>query len=92
MEAVLPQKEEDVLDQPVQYASKTLTMAGRNYSTCEKKVPAVVFGSRKIRVYFLSTHPFVLYIDQKALKAASAKRDVHGRLARWLDFLDYYGF
>lgn len=31
-------------------------------------------------------------MDRQALKAAFARKDIHGRLARWLDFLAEYDF
>jgi len=43
-------------------------------------------------VYLLSTEPFTLITDHKALKNTFQKKDVHGRLARWLDFLAEYEY
>lgn len=33
-----------------------------------------------------------MFSDQQALKAAFARKDIHGRLARWLDFMAEYEF
>lgn len=61
-----------------------------NYSACERELLAVVFVLRKFQVYHLSKHPFVVVMDQQALKAAIAMNDMRGRIARCLDFLAEY--
>lgn len=48
---------------------------------------AVVFVLKRFRLYLLSTEPFKLITDDQALREAFRKHDIHGRLARWLDFL-----
>lgn len=73
MGAVLSQTGEARLFHPVQYASHTLKVAERKYSVWEREALAIVFGLRKFCVYLLSTQPFLLYTDQKALKSAFAK-------------------
>jgi transposase InsO family protein len=49
----------------------------------------VVFALKKYRAYFLG-RKFVLFTDHQALSQAFKKRDIHGRLARWLDLLAEY--
>lgn len=90
--AVLSQVKEDSKKHAIQYASRTITKAERNYSACERDALAAVFALKKFRMYLPSSIPFVLETDQQALKSAFAKRDIHGRLARWLDFLADYDF
>lgn len=51
-----------------------------------------MFALRKYRVYLLSKRPFLLLTDQQALKLAFSKNDIHGCLARLLDFLAKYDF
>lgn len=53
---------------------------------------AVIFASKKSRVYLLSSKPFTLLTDHQSFQYAFQKRDVHGRSARWLDFFAKYGF
>lgn len=89
--AILAQKQ-DGLVHPIQYASRTLNDAERNYSACEREALAVIFALRKFRIYLLSSQPFELITDHQALRYAFMKKDVHGRLARWLDFLAEYDF
>lgn len=64
-----------------------MNAAERNYSACEREALAVIFPLRKFRVHLLSNIPFTLITDHQALRYAFQKNDVHGRLARWLDFL-----
>lgn len=53
------------------------------------------FGRRvraeKRSVYLLLTECLTLLTDLQALQYAFKKKNVHGRLARWLDFLPEYG-
>lgn len=72
------------------YASRTMNSAERNYSACEREALAVIFALKKFRMYLLSTEPFKLITDHQALREAFRKEDIHGRLARWLDFLAEY--
>ena len=90
--AVLSQKKEDGKVHPIQYASRTMTKQERNYSTCERDALAVIFALKKYRVYLLSSLPFKLITDHMALRWAFQKKDIHGRLARWLDFIAEYQF
>ena len=90
--AVLAQKREDGKVHPVQYASRTMSAAERKYSACEREALAVVFALRKFRVYLLSDVPFVVVTEHHALSYAFKKKDIHGRLARWMDFLAEYEF
>lgn len=90
--AVLPQKKEDGKIHPIQYASRTMTSTEKNYSACEREALAVIFALKKFRVYLLSTQKFTLITDHQALQYAFKKKYIHGRLARWLDFLAEYEF
>lgn len=75
---------------PIHFASRTMTAAERKYSACEREALAVIFPLKNFRVYLLSSLPFKLLTDHKALKYAFQKDDVHRRLARWLAFLAEY--
>lgn len=88
----LGQEKEGGKIHPIHFASRTTTAAERNYSACENEALAVVFALRKFRVYLLSSEPFVMLKDQQAPRAAFAGKDIHGRLARWLDFFAEYDF
>ena len=90
--AVLSQKSSDGKIHPLQFASRTMNAAERNYSACEREALAVIFALKKFRVYLLSDETFTLITDHQALRYAFKKKDVHGRLARWLDLLAEYRF
>ena len=84
--AVLAQKQEGRIHS-IQYASRSLNSAEKNYSACEREAVAVIFALRKFRIFLLSGHRFDLVTDHQALRYALEKKDVHGLIARWLDFL-----
>ena len=90
--AVLVQKKEDRKIHPLQYASRTMNTSERNYSACAREALAVIFALKKFRVYLLSSVPFKLVTGHQALSHAFRKKDIHGRLARWLYFLAEYDF
>lgn len=64
-----------------------MSRAERHYTACKRDALAVIFALRKFRLYLLSTEQFTLMTDQQALQSAFARKDIHGRLTRWLDFL-----
>lgn len=88
--AVLAQKKDDGKVHPIQYASRTMTETEKRYSTSEREGFAVVFALKKFRVYLLSDIPFTVLTDHQALQYAFRKKDIHGRLARWMDFMAEY--
>lgn len=90
--AVLAQKKDDGHVHPTNFASRSLNSAERNYFACEREALVVIFAIRKFRVYLLSDIPFDLVTDHQSLRYAFEKKDVHSRLARWLDFLAEYDY
>lgn len=90
--AVLAQRKEDGRVHPVQFASRTMSTSDRKYFPGMREALAVIFALRKFRLYLLSSKRFVVYSDQQALKDAFARKDIHGRLASWLDFIAEYDF
>ena len=51
---------------PVQFASRTLNSAERNYSNIEREALSVIFGLEKFKHYLLGV-PFIIKNDQKPL-------------------------
>lgn len=78
MGAVLAQKNPNGKVHPVQFASRTTKSAETNYSACERDDLAVIFALQKFIVYLLSSEPFVVVTDHKALKYAFQKKDIYG--------------
>lgn len=79
--AVLLQGQENE-ERPIEYASRLLTPAERNYSTVEKEALAVVWSTDKFRSY-LDGSQVIVSSDCQALQWLFALKTPSGRLARW---------
>lgn len=90
--AVLAQNKKNGKVNPLKYASRTMKKTERDYSACEREALAVIFAVKKFRVYLLSTQRFMLITDRQSLQYGFKKKEMHGRLARWMDFLAEYDF
>lgn len=92
--AVLAHHMLDGSEQPIGYASRSLSKAERNYSQIEREALALVFGVKKFHSYVFGHH-FELVTDHKPLlallhqhKATSAQASV--RIRKWsLQLLAY---
>lgn len=65
-----------------------MASAERNFSTCEREEFSVIFALRKFCVYLFLDEQFTVVTDHKTLQYAFQKRDVYGRLERWMDFFE----
>lgn len=79
--AVLVQGEAEE-EHPVEYASRLLTPAERNYSTTEREALAVVWAVSKFRGY-IEGAAVTIVTDHQPLKWLMNLRSPSGRLARW---------
>lgn len=86
--AVLLQGEKDK-EHPIEYASRLLIPAERNYSTTEREALAVVWAVQKFRGYIEGAETTVI-TDHQPLKWLFALKSPTGRLARWALFLQSY--
>lgn len=78
---------------PVAYFSRTLRKHERNYNTTNKELLAVVASIKKFRIYL--QNPFTLITDHQAIKWLNTTLDPekeHGRLGRWISYLQSYQF
>lgn len=77
---------------PICYASRTLNVHERNYSTIEKELLAIVWSTQYFRPYLYGVE-FDLSTDHQPLKWLQAKnngKDINPRLQRWLvRLMDY---
>lgn len=77
---------------PICYASRTLNDHEKNYSTIEKELLAIVWGTQYFRPYLYGVE-FDLSTDHQPLKWLQAKnngKDINPRLQRWLVLLMDY--
>lgn len=85
--AVLTQEEH-----PICYASRTLNNHEKNYSTIEKELLAIVWGTKYFRPYLYGKE-FDLQTDHQPIKWLHIKhsgKDINPRLQRWLLSLGEY--
>ncbi|CAM8934116.1 unnamed protein product [Rhodiola kirilowii] len=73
----------------IYYASRTLDVAQKNYSTTEKELLAVVFALEKFRSYLLCTK-VVVYSDHAAIRYLMTKKEAKPRLIRWILLLQEF--
>ncbi|GFV75545.1 retrovirus-related Pol polyprotein from transposon 17.6 [Trichonephila clavipes] len=69
-------------EHPIEYASRLLTPAERNYSTTEREAPAVVWALKKFRGYIKGTY-ITVASNHQPLKWLLNLISPTGRLARW---------
>lgn len=86
--AVFIQREKEE-EHPVEYASRLLLPAERNYSTTEREALAVVWTVQKFRGYIEGSEVQVL-TDHQPLKWLFSLKSPTGRLARWALQLQMY--
>ena len=72
---------------PVQFASRTLNSAEKNYSQLEKEALSIIYGVEKFK-HFLLGSPFIIKNDHKPLKTLFAKdkpipSTCSSRVLRW---------
>ena len=91
--AVLTQFDSTSAEFVVEYASRTLTRAERNYATIERECLAVVWAVRKFRPYLFGSE-FIILSDHKPLQYLNTSKikDSYGRLTRWTLQLQDYTF
>lgn len=80
--AVLLQGETHRDERPIEYASRLLTAAERNYSTTEREALAVVWAVEKFQGY-IDGHQVRVSSDHQPLKWLLALKSPTGRLVRW---------
>ncbi|KAF8781604.1 Transposon Tf2-6 polyprotein like [Argiope bruennichi] len=69
-------------EHPIEYASRLLTQAERNYSTTEREALAVVWALKKFRGY-LEGSEITVASDHQPLRWLLTLKSPTGRLARW---------
>ena len=78
-------------DQPVLFASKSLTDNELNWHTRDKEAYAFIFALRKFPPYLLGRR-FTWHTDHMGLQWLRNARDPRGRYARWLEESEEFDF
>ncbi len=86
---VLMQRSQDGEEKPVQFISKTLNSAQRNYSVTEREMLALVHCVKALD-YFLAGRTFNVYTDHQPL--LSTRQSESPRVERWKIALAQYTF
>ena len=73
----------------IQYASKTLDNAHKNYATTEKEFLAIVFACHKFRPYIVDSK-VTIHTDHAAIKYLMEKKDAKPRLIRCVILLQEF--
>lgn len=89
--AILAQQDENQVDHPISYYSKTLSKAERNYSVTEQEYLAVLLFIKHFRPFLYGTH-FTIITNHSSLWWLKQMKDPDGRLARWALRLQAYYF
>lgn len=75
----------------IAYWSRQLQKSERNYSTIEREALAVISAVKEFYPYLYGFN-FTLVTDHNPLTTLKALKDVGGRLARWMLFLQQFSF
>ena len=84
-------QEKEGVEHVIAYWSRQLNKPERNYSTIEHEALAAVAAIKEFYPY-LYGFPFKLFTDHNPLTALKGLKDVGGRLARWMIFLQQISF
>src|SRR4051812_34620701 len=73
----------------INYASKTLNAAQKNYATTEKEFLVVIFACDKFRPYIVYSK-VTIHTDHAAIKYLMTKKDAKPRIIRWVLLLQEF--
>lgn len=93
--AVISHLNEDGQEQPIAFASRTLSKAERNYAHYEKEGLSIIFGLKKFHKY-LYGRPFTIVTDHKPLLGLFGPKPsspmASARVSRWHMILSAYDY
>ena len=88
--AVLLQKNNENMEQPIAFFSKMLRDGELKYVIMEKQAYAFVKALKYFRVYILHSH-IIAHVPTSAVKGILTQPDPEGRRAKWIVTLLEYG-
>src|SRR6266498_2543187 len=88
---VLEQEDENKNLRPVAYASRSLTLAEKNYHTTDLECLAIIWLVKHFHKYLINK-PFKIFTDHSALKSLQKITELTERRARWIIELQQYNF
>ena len=88
----LLQRDDEGRDRVIEFQSRQLKAAERNYPVHDKELLAMKYALVKFRVHLLGAAPFVVYTDHASLRTATNSPHLSQRMARWLSFFAEYNF
>ena len=77
-------------DRPVEFLSKKLNPAEKNYPTHDKEFLAIVAALKEWKHYLQGALPFKVYTDHHSLKYVHKQPSLNPRQARWMETLAEY--
>jgi hypothetical protein len=86
---ILSQLDDSGQEHPIIYISRALKPAEKNYPTTHQELLAIVYAMQKFRPYVLG-QPFTIYTDHQPLVHIRNTKELTGRLARWILYLEPY--
>ena len=87
--AVLLQKNNENMEQPIAFFSKMLRDGELKYDIMEKQVYALVKALKYFRVYILHSH-IIAHVPTSAVKGILTQPDPEGRREKWIATLLEY--
>jgi hypothetical protein len=80
---VLLQKDDDNMDHPVAFFSKTLRDAELRYDPIEKHAYALIKSLKDFRIYILQSK-VIAYVPSSSVKDVLTQPDIDGKRAKWI--------
>uniref|UniRef100_A0A2N9HSM7 Uncharacterized protein n=1 Tax=Fagus sylvatica TaxID=28930 RepID=A0A2N9HSM7_FAGSY len=87
--ALIAQENDNGVEQPIYYVSRTLKDAESRYSGAERSCLALIYASQRLRHYFLA-HKVQLMTKSHPIRSLLQRSVLSGRLAQWLLQLSQY--
>ena len=83
MATVLLQKDDEGIDHPIEFFSKTLRDAKLKYDPIEKQAYALIKSLKTFRIYILHAK-FLAHVPSAAIKDVLNHPDIDGKRAKWI--------